>query len=116
MKRILPVVCTLLAALPLAAQMMPDSTVQVVAYWEVGDKMDYTFSEQLYDLDAFDEEIHSNPVSASFEEYVTEEIHLDSGWPIQYLYDRYETIAQGDSFRGIHLTRELVPEEKIDGE
>ena len=42
MKKVfLPLVGLLAGLLPAFAQMMPDSTVQVVAYWNVGDKYLY---------------------------------------------------------------------------
>ena len=31
-----------------SAQMMPDSTVQVIAYWEVGDKYNYQVEDSKY--------------------------------------------------------------------
>ena len=40
-KPILSTLLALLGAATLSAQMMPDSTVAITAYWEVGDKMDY---------------------------------------------------------------------------
>ena len=67
-------------------------------------------------LDAMDEELLENPIKASFEEYTTEEIHLDTGWPLQWIYDRIEKFSQGGTFRGLRFSRELVLEDKIGGE
>jgi hypothetical protein len=88
---------------------------------------DYMFSRLLaageatdedYDdfLDQFDEEIHANPIKAFFGEYVTEEVELSTGWPLQWIYDRYVEISQGEIYSGIHLVREISPEDKIGGE
>lgn len=41
MKRLLIIAATLMTAFNAAAQMMPDSTVQICAYWSVGDRYDY---------------------------------------------------------------------------
>lgn len=49
---LLPLLGALLAPGTLSAQMMPDSTVQVVAYWEVGDQMEYIYTEHKYEIDA----------------------------------------------------------------
>ena len=67
-------------------------------------------------LDAMDEELLENPIKASFEEYTTEEIDLDTGWPLQWIYDRIEKFSQGGTFRGLRFSRELVLEDKIGGE
>jgi hypothetical protein len=40
-------------------------------------------------------------------EYVTEEIELRTGWPVQWVLDRYD---------GSHFIREIFPEDKIGGE
>ena len=49
MKRLLALFGTLLcAAITAFAQMMPDSTVQVVAYWNVGDKYNFQVEESKY--------------------------------------------------------------------
>lgn len=67
------------------------------------------------DYDAFikelEEDLRENPITASFEEFITEEIHLDSGWPIQWLFDRYVEFSQGDDYQGIHVLREIRLEE-----
>lgn len=88
---------------------------------------DYMFSRLLatgeltdedYDdfLDQFDEELHANPIKAFFGEYVTEEIEFSTGWPLQWIYDRYVEISQGEIYNGIHLVREISQEDKIGGE
>ena len=237
MKRILFVLlCILLAAPGLGAQMMPDSTVQVVANWEVGDRMDYTLLERQYTFDAEHNETQTSSTSQTLrfevvdatdstytlslrlddisdpgdetpllfkttrqgvlldaekatskiflddvaplfffhgtrldttrvysykqdipgiledvtitlptefrvdpelsddysvvvrmeaegtngpvgiKQYITEEIHLGSGWPVQWVFDRYVEISQGEQFQGVHLVREIFPEDKIGGE
>lgn len=249
-KNLIALLCILLAAPTLSAQMMPDSTVQVVAYWEVGDRMDYTLLERSYSFDAEHNEtqISSSSQTLRFEvvdatdstytlalrqdeilsigdnieytekekaalktdtpllfktthlgvlldaekatskiflddvtplfffhgarldttqvysyeqdipgilgdvtitlptefrvdpelsddysvvirmetegtdgpagikQYITEEIHLGSGWPVQWVFDRYVEISQGEQFQGMHVTREIFPEDKIGGE
>ncbi len=67
-------------------------------------------------LDAFDEEIRTKPVKAYFGEYITEEIHLGTGWPLHWVFDRYVEFSQGKTYQGVHITREIVPEDKIGGE
>ena len=49
---LLPLLAALFVPGTLSAQMMPDSTVQVVAYWEVGDQMEYIYTEHKYEIDA----------------------------------------------------------------
>ena len=49
MKRLIPLLAGLFAGiLPAFAQMLPDSTVQVVAYWELGDKQKYQVESNKY--------------------------------------------------------------------
>ena len=48
MKKLLTVLGALLGAFAASAQMMPDSTVQVCAYWEVGDKYNYQVEQTKY--------------------------------------------------------------------
>ena len=72
----------LLAPGTLSAQMMPDSTVQIVAYWNVGDRVDYLFSEEKYDIDDEDE-----TMTASSSETV-----------------RYEVLAATDSTYTLGIT------------
>lgn len=49
MKRLIPILAGLFAGLmPAFAQMLPDSTVQVVAYWELGDKQKYQVESAKY--------------------------------------------------------------------
>ena len=52
MKRIITITAALLTALGAAAQMMPDSTVQIVSYWQVGDKYAYTCERSSKEVDA----------------------------------------------------------------
>ena len=52
MKRIITITAALLMALSAAAQMMPDSTVQIVSYWQVGDKYAYTCERSSKEVDA----------------------------------------------------------------
>ena len=42
----------ILTGLSAAAQMMPDSTVQFVAYWNIGDKYQYNFETIEKEVDA----------------------------------------------------------------
>ena len=51
MKRIITITAALLTALGAAAQMMPDSTVQIVSYWQVGDKYAYTCERSSKEVD-----------------------------------------------------------------
>ena len=49
MKRLIPLLAGLFAGvIPALAQMLPDSTVQVVAYWELGDKQKYQVESAKY--------------------------------------------------------------------
>ena len=64
----------------------------------------------------YDEGIKKNPVKAFIGQYITEEIHLGSGWPVQWVFDRYVELSQGEQFQGMHVTREIFPEDKIGGE
>ena len=43
---ILSFLLSILCTNPLSAQMMPDSTVHITAYWEVGDTADYIVSQK----------------------------------------------------------------------
>ena len=52
MKRIITITAALLMAFSAAAQMMPDSTVQIVSYWQVGDKYAYTCERSSKEVDA----------------------------------------------------------------
>lgn len=52
----LPLLAALLVPGKAAAQMLPDSTVQFVAYWEVGDSADYTIDEKKYTIGEDEEE------------------------------------------------------------
>ena len=55
MKRLIPLVAGLFAGLlPAFAQMLPDSTVQVVAYWELGDKQIYQVENVKYEIEKGD--------------------------------------------------------------
>ena len=71
-KLLLSFSAALLAAASLSAQMMPDSTVQVVAYWEVGDKIDYTMTERVYRMDEEGNETQTSSVSEALHFEVTE--------------------------------------------
>lgn len=51
MKRVLTILTALVWAWTASAQMMPDSTVQVCAYWEVGDKYHFQVEESKYKVD-----------------------------------------------------------------
>jgi len=62
---LLPLLAALLAPGKLSAQMMPDSTVQIIAYWEVGDQIDYVRIEQQYQI-AGEEETLISSASESF--------------------------------------------------
>ncbi len=53
---LLPLLAALLVPGKAAAQMMPDSTVQIVAYWEVGDSVDYTITEEKFSIGQNEEE------------------------------------------------------------
>ena len=51
MKRLIPIFAALFAGIfPAFAQMLPDSTVQVVAYWELGDKQKYQLESAKYQI------------------------------------------------------------------
>lgn len=52
---LLPILAALLVPGKASAQMMPDSTVQIVAYWNVGDRVDYLISQESYDINDEDE-------------------------------------------------------------
>ena len=55
MKRLIPILAGLFAGiLPAFAQMLPDSTVQVVAYWELGDKQIYQVENVKYKIEKGD--------------------------------------------------------------
>lgn len=234
--KLIALLCALLAAAGLRAQMMPDSTVRIIARWEVGDRMDYTLLERSYSFDADHNETRISSSSrtlrfevvaetdstytlvlrqddlpdpgdeapllfkttrqgvlldaekatskiflddvaplfffhgarldtarvysceqeitgipgditltlpatfrvdpelsddysvvlrmeaegtdgpAGIKQYITEEIQLGSGWPVQWVFDRYVEISQGEQFQGMHVTREIFPEDKIGGE
>ena len=49
---LLPILAALLVPGKASAQMLPDSTVQIVAYWEVGDQITYRAETKTYDIDA----------------------------------------------------------------
>lgn len=49
---LLPILAALLVPGKASAQMLPDSTVQIVAYWEVGDQITYRAETKAYDIDA----------------------------------------------------------------
>ena len=53
---LLPLLAALLVPGKASAQMMPDSTVQVVAYWQVGDTVDYAIEEKKYAVGENEEE------------------------------------------------------------
>lgn len=53
---LLPLLAALLVPGKASAQMMPDSTVQVVAYWNVGDSVDYTITEEKFSIGQNEEE------------------------------------------------------------
>jgi len=57
---LLPILAALLVPGKASAQMLPDSTVQVVAYWEVGDQVDYLFTEEKYEINGEDETMKSS--------------------------------------------------------
>lgn len=52
MKRIIIIAVAILMAFSSAAQMMPDSTVQIVSYWQVGDKYEYSCERSSKEVDA----------------------------------------------------------------
>lgn len=51
MKRILLAICGMAATSVLHAQIMPDSTVQICAYWTPGDKYAYNATEEKLKID-----------------------------------------------------------------
>lgn len=52
MKRIITIAASMLMVFSAAAQMMPDSTVQIVSYWQVGDKYAYSCERSSKEVDA----------------------------------------------------------------
>ena len=52
MKKIALLLLFVLTGMSMRAQMMPDSTVQFVAYWNVGDKYQYSFESISKEVDA----------------------------------------------------------------
>ena len=51
MKKLIPLLAALFAGMiPAFAQMLPDSTVQVVAYWSLGDKQKYQLESVKYQI------------------------------------------------------------------
>ncbi len=52
MKRLFTITFSVLMALNAAAQMLPDSTVQIVSYWQVGDKYAYSCERSSKEVDA----------------------------------------------------------------
>lgn len=79
---LLPLLAALLAPGEASAQMMPDSTVQIVAYWEVGDQLDYLVLEEQYEMDG-DKETMTRSASETV---------------------RYEVIAATDSTYTLQVT------------
>lgn len=53
-KRILLIIILFAGIVPAFAQMLPDSTVQVVAYWELGDKQHYRMDKVKYKVEQGD--------------------------------------------------------------
>ena len=82
---LLPLLAALLVPGTLSAQMMPDSTVQVVAYWEVGDQMEYIYTEHKYEIDADGNE----KLTASSSENIRFEVTAatDSSYTLLVHYD-----------------------------
>lgn len=82
---LLPILAALLVPGKASAQMMPDSTVQIVAYWEVGDKVDYTSLKREYDIDAEGNETQT----ASSSETVHFEVvaATDTSYTLKVTYD-----------------------------
>ena len=73
MKRLyalLPLLAALVVPGTLSAQMMPDSTVQIVAYWEVGDKIDYVRIEEQYEIKGEEETLTSSSSESFYIEVV----------------------------------------------
>lgn len=49
----------------------------------------------------------ADKLKANFEQYTAEEIHLDSGWFINYYYDRYITIQSENKSKQIIVSRSI---------
>ena len=45
---------------------------------------------------AFDEAISQTKIKAVWEQYTSEEIHLDTGWPLSFYQDKYVLVETGD--------------------
>jgi len=54
MKKFMTIFVSALLGVAANAQMMPDSTVNICAYWELGDKYEYRCSESSYSVEGTD--------------------------------------------------------------
>ena len=82
---LLPILAALVVPGKASAQMMPDSTVQIIAYWEVGDQVDYTSLKREYDIDAEGNETQKSSSSETvhFEVVAT----TDTSYTLKVTYD-----------------------------
>ena len=87
MKRLLTVIFLLALAAGAYAQMMPDSTVQVVAYWELGEKVRYQVEESKRKVSGTDTTL----VEKSAEIITLEVVDVtDSTYRINVSYDDFQ--------------------------
>ena len=55
-------------------------------------------------------------IQAAFEEYTVEEIQLETGWPLAWVFDRYVTVSEDGKTQGKHIFKQikLVTEEETE--
>lgn len=97
---LLPILAALLVPGKASAQMMPDSTVQIVAYWEVGDQITYRAETKTYDVDAEGNETQTTASSELMHFKVVDA--TDSTYTLEVTY---EVLSDPD------LERFISPEE-----
>lgn len=83
-KRVLLSAVALVASVAASAQMMPDSTVQIVAYWSKGDKISYDCTATTYTTDEND---NRSDISATSETRVFEVLDArEDGYTLRLSY------------------------------
>ena len=82
---LLPILAALVVPGKASAQMMPDSTVQIIAYWEVGDQVDYTSLKREYDIDAEGNETQKSSSSETVHFEVV--AATDTSYTLKVTYD-----------------------------